>query len=93
MLAELVVEVVVEGVVSLLFQGRRGRRDAQAGARSALRAIPFRVCVSVGLVALGIVAMNMAFAGTGSTRPMFFVLTGVCLVLSPVSLLLPRRFR
>lgn len=79
----MLVELLLEGVLRMLFEGLG----------SVLGAIPFRVWASMGLVALGIGAMNMAFAGTGSTRLVCFVLSGVCLVLSPVPLLLPRRVR
>jgi len=72
------IELLLEGVLWVLLEGLG----------SVLGAIPFRVWASIGLVALGVVATNMAFAATGPTRPMLFALTGVCLVLSPASLFL-----
>lgn len=79
-------ELVVEGVVWLLLEGHWR--------------LPLRLWVSVGLIVLGVVAVNEAFAAAGSTRPMLFALTGACLVLSPVALFLwpnsrkpPRRRR
>jgi hypothetical protein len=68
------IELVVEVVVWLLFEG--------------LWRLPLRLWLSVGLIALGVVATNAAFEATGSTRSMLFVLTGACLLLSPVSLIL-----
>jgi hypothetical protein len=68
------IEVVVEGVVWLLLEG--------------LWRLPLRLWLSVGLIALGAVATNAAFEATGPTRLMLFALTGLCLVLSPVSLIL-----
>ncbi|HEY0024105.1 MAG TPA: hypothetical protein VGB24_14385 [Longimicrobium sp.] len=77
------IELVVEVVVWLLLEG--------------LWRLPLRLWVSVGLVAVGVVATNAAFEATGPTRPMLFALTGACLVLSPASLILwansPRRPR
>lgn len=80
------IELLLEGVVWLLVEG------LSSGFR-----IPLRVWVPVGLVALGIVAMNMAFAAAEPTRSMLFALTGASLVLSPVALFVlpisPRRPR
>lgn len=78
------IELVVEGVLWLLVEG------LSSGFR-----IPLRVWVPMGTIALGIVAMNMAFAAAEPTRSMLFALTGVCLVLSLVAVFLwpprPRR--
>jgi hypothetical protein len=86
----MLVELVVEGVLSVLFEGL-------CSGFGHIPRIPLRVWVPMGLVALGIVAMNMAFAAAEPTRSMLFALTGACVVLSPVALVLwpnsPRRPR
>ncbi|HEX8320210.1 hypothetical protein [Longimicrobium sp.] len=53
-----------------------------------LTSIPWRVWVSAGLVALGVMAMGKACAGTEPSHATLLFLAGIGLVVSPVALFL-----